>query len=50
VLVADARQFARIVRESPPGCPVVTTVVRHGVLTTFELIPEMAPDGASRWP
>jgi membrane-associated protease RseP (regulator of RpoE activity) len=50
VYVADARHCARIIRDTPPGRPVVTTVVRDGVLTTFDLIPEMPPDGSSRWP
>jgi serine protease Do len=41
--VRSARQFARLVRETPPGKTVNATVVRSGQRTVVSVAPERAP-------
>ena len=50
VSVSEARQFAWLVHDTPPGRVLPTVVVRNGVRITLALIPQTARAGSSQRP
>jgi S1-C subfamily serine protease len=48
--IDDARAFARVIQDTPPGLAFTLSVIRDGAQMTLRLIPELARAAASERP